>query len=71
MKAKLLSHVRLFVTPWTAAYQTPPSMGLSRQKYWSGVPLPDMHLGRAGEASQDRVACEDKAPPPWAKAHEV
>ena len=37
---KSLSHVRLFTTPWTAAYQAPPSMGFSRQKYWSGVPLP-------------------------------
>ena len=27
-------------TPWTAAYQAPPSMGFSRQEYWSGVPLP-------------------------------
>ena len=35
-----LSHVRLFVTPRTAAYQAPPSMGFSRQEYWSGVPLP-------------------------------
>ena len=40
VKVKLLSHVRLFTTPWTAAYQAPPSMGFSRQKYWSGVPLP-------------------------------
>ena len=32
--------VRLFATPWTAAYQAPPSMGVSRQEYWSGVPLP-------------------------------
>ena len=32
--------VQLFGTPWTAAYQTPPSMGFSRQEYWSGVPLP-------------------------------
>ena len=40
MKVKLFSHVRLFVTPWTAAYQAPPSMGFSRQEYWSGVPLP-------------------------------
>ena len=31
--------VWLFVTPWTAAYQAPPSMGFSRQEYWSGVPL--------------------------------
>ena len=35
-----LSHVRLFATPWTAAYQAPPSMGFPRQEYWSGVPLP-------------------------------
>ena len=37
-KVKLLSHVRLLATPWNAAYQTPPSMGFSRQEYWSGVP---------------------------------
>ena len=30
---KSLSHVRLFATPWTVAYQTPPSMGFSRQEY--------------------------------------
>ena len=36
---KSLSCVRLFVTPWTVAYQAPPSMGFSRQEYWSGVPL--------------------------------
>ena len=40
MKVKLLSSVRLLATPWTAAYQAPPSMGFSRQQYWSGVPLP-------------------------------
>ena len=40
VKVKSLSHVRLFTTPWTAAYQAPPSMGFSRQEYWSGVPLP-------------------------------
>ena len=39
-KGKSLSRVRLFVTPWTAAYQAPPSVGFSRQEYWSGVPLP-------------------------------
>ena len=37
---KSLSHVRLFATPWTVAYQTPPSMGFSRQEYWSGLPFP-------------------------------
>ena len=40
VKAKSLSRVRLFTTPWTAAYQAPPPMGFSRQEYWSGVPLP-------------------------------
>ena len=39
MKVKSLSHARLLVTPWTAAYQAPPSVGFSRQEYWSGVPL--------------------------------
>ena len=39
MKVKMLSRVRLLATPWTAAYQAPPSMGFSRQEYWSGVPL--------------------------------
>ena len=42
MKVKSLSRVRLLVTPWTAAYQAPPSMGFSRQEYWSGVPLPSL-----------------------------
>ena len=40
VKVKSLSCVRLLVTPRIAAYQAPPSMGFSRQKYWSGVPLP-------------------------------
>ena len=40
VKMKSLSRVRLLVTPLTAAYQAPPSMGFSRQEYWSGVPLP-------------------------------
>ena len=40
MLVKSLSHVQLFVTPWTAAHQAPLSMGFSKQEYWSGVPLP-------------------------------
>ena len=40
VKGKSLSHVWLFLTPWTVAYQAPLSMGFSRQEYWSGVPLP-------------------------------
>ena len=39
-EVKSLSLVRLFVTPWTVAYQAPLSMGFSRQKYWSGLPFP-------------------------------
>ena len=42
VKAKPLSRVQLLVTPWTAAYQAPPSMGFSRQECWSGVPLPSL-----------------------------
>ena len=39
-KVKSLSHVQLFATPWTVAYQAPPSMGFSRQENWSGLPFP-------------------------------
>jgi len=54
VKAKALSHVRLLATPWTAAYQAPPSMGLSRQEYWrekkkkkeywKGLPLSSLEI---------------------------
>ena len=40
VKVKLFSHARLFTTPWTAAHKASPSMGISRQEYWSGVPTP-------------------------------
>ena len=40
VKVKSLSRVRLLATPWTTAYQAPPSMGFSGQQYCSGVPLP-------------------------------
>ena len=40
VKVKLLSHVRLFATLWTVAYQAPPSMGFSKQEYWNGLPCP-------------------------------
>ena len=40
VKVKSFSRVWLAAIPWTAAYQAPPSMGFSRQEYWSGVPLP-------------------------------
>ena len=37
---EVTQYVRLFETPWTVAYQAPPSMEFSRQKYWSGLPFP-------------------------------
>ena len=39
---KSLSHVRLFATLWTVVHQAPPSMGFSRQEYWSGLPFPSL-----------------------------
>ena len=45
VKVKSLSRVQLFATPWTTAYQAPPSTGFSRQEYWSGVPLPSPGVG--------------------------
>ena len=39
VKVKMLSRVRLFASPWTVAYHVPPSMGFSRQEYWSGLPM--------------------------------
>ena len=44
VEVKSLSHVRPSATAWTAAFQAPPSMGFSRQEYWSGVPLPSLSL---------------------------
>ena len=44
VKVKSLSRVQPSATPWTVAFQAPPSMGFSRQEYWSGVPLPSPPL---------------------------
>ena len=46
VKVKSLSRVQRSATPWTAAFQAPPSMGFSRQEYWSGVPLPYWSLNQ-------------------------
>ena len=54
VKVKLLSRVRPLATPWIAAYQAPPSMELSRQEYWSGVPL------RIGKRSPEWRWLKDK-----------
>ena len=49
VKVKSLSHVWTLATPWTGAYQAPPSMGVSRQEYWSGVPFPSLHSDSDGD----------------------
>ena len=54
VKVKSLSRVRLWATPWTVAYQAPPSMGFSRQEYWSGVPSPSLNMGARNEETKCR-----------------
>ena len=57
VKVKSLSRVRLFTTPWTAAYQAPLSMGFSRQEYWSGLPFPPpMHESEKSKWSHSVVS---------------
>ena len=53
------SRVRLCATPWTAAYQAPPSLGFSRQEYWSGVPLPSpiYSLPRVKQTASRNLLC--------------
>ena len=55
MKVKSLCCVRLLATPWTAAYQAPPSMGFARQECWSGVPLPTSKRGQSYGFSSSHV----------------
>ena len=50
VEVKSLSRVQLFTTPGTVAYQAPPSMGFSRQEYWSGSPLPSPGSRRDGHS---------------------
>ena len=56
VKVKSLSRARLLATTWTAAYQAPPSMGFSRQEYWSGLPLHslDKDWSDAQKSGQER-----------------
>ena len=54
VKVKSLSHVRLFMTPWTAAYQAPPPMGFSRQEYWSGVPSPLLDIAKFSSTGKSK-----------------
>ena len=46
VKLKSLSHVQLFATPWTVAYQASPSMGFSRQEHWSRLPFPSPFVSK-------------------------
>ena len=61
VKVKSLSHVWLFATPWTSVYQAPPSMGFSRQEYWSGLPFPfPMHERKSeSEVTQSCLTLSD------------
>ena len=62
VKVKSLSHVRLLATPWTAAYQAPPSMGFSRQEYWSAVPWPSPKREETGlNGDLPKIKQQDKA----------
>ena len=70
-KVKSLSHVQLFATPWTVAYQAPLSIGFSRQESWSGLPfpspggLPDQGIEPGFPALQaDDLPWEPPAPSP-------
>ena len=70
VKMKSLSRVRLFVIPQTAAHQAPPSMGFSRQEYWSGVPLPSPVSGI--QESEHKDLKRDLPPHsiPWITGHQ-
>ena len=48
VKVKSLSRVRFFAAPWTVVFHTPPSMGFSRQGYWSGLPFPSPMMFKVG-----------------------
>ena len=63
---KSLSRVRLLATPWTAVYPAPPSMGFSRQEYWSGLPLPWPHFN---SSSQSDSSSSPSAPSTLIQSH--
>ena len=61
-ESEVVQSVRLLATPWTAAYQAPPSMGFSRQEYWSGLPFPSpMHESEKWKRS--RSVCPTPSDP--------
>ena len=62
-EVKSLSRVRLFATPWTVAYHTPPSTGFSRREHWSGSPFPSHGL------KKDNQACDEISPSQYSPAN--
>ena len=61
VKVKLLSHVWLLATPWTAACQAPSSMGFPRQEYWSGVPLSSPQWNVSHKKEWNKAICHKKS----------
>ena len=59
VKVKSLSRVWLLATPWTAAHQAPPSMGFSRQEYWSGVPYHNWSIPPVLDTTPLQVSVHD------------
>ena len=59
VKVKSLSHVQLFVTPWTLAHQAPLSMESSWQEYWSGLPFPSPMHESESEVTQACLTLSD------------
>ena len=60
VKVKSLSHFRPSATPWTAAFQAAPSIGFSRQEYWSGVPLPSPKIPSIDITILNRIKWKEK-----------
>ena len=60
VKVKSLSRVQLFATPWTVAYQAPPSMGFSRQECWSGLPFPSPEDLQTQESNPGLPHCRQR-----------
>ena len=68
VKVKSLSRVWHSATPWTAAYQAPPSMGFSRREYWSGVPLPSLYTSLRQHKYIILQFCKTEI---WNKSHQA
>ena len=72
VKVKSLRCVRLLATPWTAAYQASPSMGFSRQEYWSGLPFPSpMHESGKWKVKVKSLSRLRLLATPWTAAYQA